>query len=99
MQIDPAEIAAIEALAQKLERELMHVYGSPLLTGEKLAEAMGYRSIHALRKHISQQQFPINLFTIPGRKGRFALVRDIAMWLASHRLGHEQIKEGISIKN
>ena len=39
-------------LAAKLENELMQRYGSPLVTGEKLAEAMGYRSIHSLRKNM-----------------------------------------------
>ena len=73
-------------LAAKLENELMQRYGSPLVTGEKLAEAMGYRSIHSLRKHMSKYQFPIELFTIEGRRGRFALLKDIALWLARQRL-------------
>ncbi|MCL1092105.1 hypothetical protein L2744_21415 [Shewanella profunda] len=84
----------VEALAFELERELMHRFGSPLLTGEKLANAMGYRSIHSLRKHMSQPVFPVELFTISGRRGRFALVKDIALWLAKQRIEHQcQIEE------
>jgi hypothetical protein len=75
----------LDTLAFELERELMHRYGSPLLTGEKLAKAMGYRSIHSLRKHMSQPAFPVELFIITGRRGRFALVKDIALWLAKQR--------------
>lgn len=89
MQTDTGEGSEIEALALQLERELMNSYGSPLLTGEKLAEAMGYRSIHSLRKHMSQKTFPVKLFTIKGRRGRFALVKDIACWLATQRLQHQ----------
>ena len=81
--------AQIQALANGLERELMARYGSPLLTGEKLSEAMGYRSIHSLRKHISQSKCPVELFTIEGRRGKFALVKDIAIWLAKQRLKHQ----------
>ncbi|ELE1939966.1 hypothetical protein RDG67_002809 [Vibrio cholerae] len=73
----------------ELERELMYRYGSPLLTGKKLAEAMGYPSIHALRKHMSQSTFPVTLFTIQGRRGRFVLVKDIAFWLAKQRIEHQ----------
>jgi len=76
----------LTVLAAKLENELMQRYGSPLVTGEKLAEAMGYRSIHSLRKHMSKHQFPVELFTIEGRRGRFALLKDIALWLARQRL-------------
>lgn len=76
----------LTTLAAKLENELMQRYGSPLVTGEKLAEAMGYRSIHSLRKHMSKNQFPVELFTIEGRRGRFALLKDIALWLARQRL-------------
>ena len=74
MQTDTSEGSELETLALQLERELMNSYGSPLLTGEKLAEAMGYRSIHSLRKHMFQRTFPVKLFTIEGRRGRFALV-------------------------
>lgn len=86
MQTDTSEGSELETLALQLERELMNSYGSPLLTGEKLAEAMGYRSIHSLRKHMSQKTFPVKLFTIKGRRGRFVLVKDIACWLATQRL-------------
>ena len=79
----------LKALALALERELMKNYGSPLLTGEKLSEAMGYRSIHSLRKHMSQKSFPVELFTIRGRKGRFALEKDIAVWLAKQRIENQ----------
>ncbi|MCL1043687.1 hypothetical protein L2712_18835 [Shewanella marisflavi] len=79
----------VDTLAFELERELMHRYSSPLLTGERLANAMGYRSIHSLRKHMSQPTFPVELFTISGRRGRFALVKDIALWLAKQRIEHQ----------
>jgi hypothetical protein len=76
----------IETLALALERELMNRYGAPLLTGDKLSDAMGYRSIHSLRKHMAKDEVPVKLFTIKGRRGRFALLKDIALWLAKQRL-------------
>lgn len=98
MQTDTSEDSELETLALQLERELMNSYGSPLLTGEKLAEAMGYRSIHSLRKHMSQKTFPVKLFTIKERRGRFALVKDIACWLATQRLQHQYEPEETPIE-
>lgn len=83
----------LTVLAHELEQELMNRFGSPLLTGEKLAQAMGYRSVHSLRKHMSQSTFPVELFKIDGRRGRFALVKDIALWLSKQRLENQCKKE------
>lgn len=79
-----------QTLASELEHKLMVLYGTPIIAGEDLVKAMGYRSIHSLRKHIYDNTFPIELITIPGRRGKFALVRDVAIWLAEQKTLSQQ---------
>lgn len=75
-----------QALASQLEQKLMALYGAPIISGEDLVKAMGYRSIHSLRKHIYEDTFPIDVFPIPSRRGKFALVQDVAQWLAEQKV-------------
>jgi hypothetical protein len=37
----------IEKLAEQLEKDLLLMYGSPLITGEEPRKAMGFRSVDA----------------------------------------------------
>lgn len=69
-------------LAESIEAQLMKDEGS-LLSGEPLRRALGYRSMDALRKAISRGTVPVRVFMLPSRRGRFALARDVALWLAA----------------
>lgn len=73
----------IEKLAEQLEKELLLMYGSPLITGEELRKAMGFRSVDALRQAIVRQTIPVKVFSLDNRRGKYALVKDIARWLAN----------------
>ena len=53
------------------------------MSGDALRRALGYRSMDALRKAISRGTAPVRVFMLPNRRGRFALARDVAMWLAA----------------
>lgn len=74
----PTEAAYIEA-------KLMKVYG-PLLTGSVLKKVLGYPSMAAMRQAVFQGTFPIKIFTIEHRRGKFAFVEDVAYWLAEQRI-------------
>ncbi|WP_205623897.1 hypothetical protein [Pseudoalteromonas rubra] len=74
-----------KALALQLEQDLLGLYGSPILSGEQLRLAMGYRSVEALRQSIVRNTIPITVFTIQNRRGRYALTKDVALWLAQQR--------------
>jgi hypothetical protein len=67
------ETAALEAT---LTRELGAVIG-----GGKLTRALGYPSQAAFRQAVARDRLPIRMFEIDGRRGKFALARDIARWL------------------
>ncbi|MEH6801323.1 MAG: hypothetical protein V7681_18745 [Halopseudomonas sabulinigri] len=73
------------SLALEIETALMKSSG-PLLTGELLVKSLGYPSVGAFRKALQRNAVPVAVFSIPRRKGRFALSRDVALWLAEQRL-------------
>lgn len=72
----------VEKLAKTIEKDLLELYGTPLLSSETLQKALGYRSIDALRQAILRKTVPVNVFSLENRRGKFALVKDISIWLA-----------------
>ncbi|GGI55638.1 hypothetical protein [Oxalicibacterium solurbis] len=73
-----------EPMATLLERELMHRYG-PMVSNDNLRIVLGYPSKEAFRQAIFRKTVPIPIFDIENRKGKFALVKDVAAWLAEQR--------------
>lgn len=71
-------------LAQILEEDLLKLYG-PLLSGESLRKALGFRTQGAVRQAIWQGRVPVPVFLLEHRKGYFALSKDVASWLAEKR--------------
>lgn len=73
---------------QEPERQLLldlEAQHGPLLSGPPLYRALGLPSAAAFRQAASRGQLPVPVFTIPNRRGRFALTRDVAAWLANLR--------------
>lgn len=58
-----------------------------LIGQQALAHLLGYETTGALRKAAERGQLPIKLRSIPGRRGRLALTREVADWLATLREG------------
>lgn len=75
----------LDLLARSLEESLVRTYG-PLLGGESLRQALGYPTLDALRQAISRNTIPVKVFSIPNRRSKHALTRDVALWLATQRL-------------
>jgi len=73
-----------EPLASIIGRDLLCRYG-PLVSKDDLRAVLGYKTSGAFRQAVHRQTIPIPIFTIPDRKGKFALVRDVAIWLAAQR--------------
>lgn len=88
--------AAAAELAAVLEADLLRQHGSSLLTGESLRQALGYRSVHALRKAIERGTVPVSIFPIENRRGQYALTKDVANWLAKQRIGGRPKRKPIS---
>ena len=83
-QIDCSLSPEATELAKALERELADKHG-PLIADEDLRAALGYRSMDAFRQALVRKVVPVPVFAIPQRRGKFALVRDVAIWLAIQR--------------
>lgn len=75
----------IVQLTEALEKELFDRHG-PLMTGEYLAKALGYQSLEAFRIAVRRKTVPIHIFPIEKRKGKFALTKDVAKWVAQLRV-------------
>lgn len=73
-----------EPLAALLERDLTQLHG-PMMTGEVLRIALGYPSKDAFRQAIARKTIPIPIFSIEHRRGKFALTKDVAKWIAMQR--------------
>ena len=80
-------------LQVELRESLLRFHG-PLLGGEALVEALGHRSAASLRQARRRGQITVTLFTVPNRRGWFALTQEVADWLVSVRLKSEQRGEG-----
>lgn len=66
--------------AEALEASLTRTLGA-LVGGASLTRSLGYPTQAAFRKALARNRVPIRVFSIEGRRGRFALVRDLAAWL------------------
>lgn len=88
----PPDADAFAALRSTLVDELERRHG-PVLGGSALAAALGHRSAASLRQARRRGQVAVPLFTLPKRKGHFALALEVADWLARARLGIPSRKE------
>jgi hypothetical protein len=70
------------SLEEQLETDLLALYG-PLIGGKDLQRVLGYRTAGAFRQAAARKKLPVDVFTIPNRKGRFCLAKDLARWLAA----------------
>ena len=73
-----------DLLALQIKKELYEYIGT-LLFGKRLYSALGYPSVDAFRQSVSRKTVPVEVFSLEYRRGRFALSRDVAEWLATQR--------------
>jgi hypothetical protein len=72
-------------LAKELETDMLSLYG-PTMFGKHLIQALGFGSADAFRQAVSRKTIPVAIFPIEKRKGKFALTKDVAYWLAAQRV-------------
>lgn len=94
--MDNAEKAIlIEEFAKSLESDLLGRYG-PVMTGDELLRALGYPSREAFRQSLVRNTVAIPLFDLEYRRGKYALVKDVARHLTEQRFS---AKFGISLNH
>ena len=69
---------------ETLERGLLDKYG-PLMASDDLRGALGYPTMEAFRQALSRKTVPIPVFSLEKRRGKYALTKDVAAWLATQR--------------
>ncbi len=74
----------IRELATSLESDLFNRFG-PVIGGEDLQRALGYVSKAALQQSMVRNTVPVPIFEIENRRGKFALVKEVAQHLAEQR--------------
>lgn len=67
-----------------IERDLLERHG-PMIADDALRIALGYRSTDAFRQALSRKTVPILVFSVENRRGKYALVKDVAEWLVKQR--------------
>jgi len=74
----------MQQLQTLLEEDLLKLYG-PVLTGDEIQKVLGYRSKDAYRQAVTRKTVPVPLFEMDKRRGKFALAKDVACYLARQR--------------
>lgn len=82
-------------LAHELEADLYRLYQTPMLSGSNLQKALGFSSINGYRQAQTRKKLPIPVFQLENRRGSYALVKDVAFWLAEQSVlaKHKRDKE------
>lgn len=80
----PSSSLKPDSIEAQLVADLERQHG-PLLGGAALYRALGLPSAAAFRQAMSRNAVPVRVFAIPHRRGRFALTREVAAWLAGLR--------------
>ncbi|GAA5134760.1 hypothetical protein [Thalassotalea piscium] len=79
-----------QELAKALEADLLKLHGSSILTLKQLHRALNYRSVDAVKQAILRGVFPVHTFEMPHRRGKFALIKDVAQFLAEQAFNEEK---------
>lgn len=79
----PLVNAALADRSPGLTAETLIATHGGVVGGATLWRLLGFRSADAFRKAAQRRTLPVNVFTLPHRRGRFAKTADVAVWLAS----------------
>lgn len=74
--------------ADKRFLEALITKNGELISGAALWRALGYRSERSFHRAVVSDRLPVRVFSLPGRRGRYARTRDVAHWLGT--LGEEE---------
>lgn len=80
-------------LAESLEQYLVERHGL-MISGDDLRRVLGYPSGDAFRQALARAIVPVPVFSLPNRRGKFALAKDVAAWIAAQR--ERQVATGSS---
>ena len=68
-----------------LSAQMLQLYG-PLMSGPALYKSLGFNSYLAFHRALAADGLGVRVFSIKGRRGKFALTLDVATWLEEQRI-------------
>jgi len=71
----------LSTVTESVLRRELHELSGPLLGGEELRRALGFRSAASFERAVRLRTLALKIFTLESRRGRFALTADVAAWL------------------
>lgn len=69
-------------IENSLESDLNKKYG-PLIGGKDLVLTLGFKTAPAFRRAEKMGLLGVKVFSIAGRRGKFAYTKDVATWIAT----------------
>lgn len=80
--------------SHQLNDAMLRQYG-PLIGGADLRKALGFRTAATFQRAVREKTLNVPVFDVPGRRGKFALTVDIAIWITTvsdsdHQSGEPQ---------
>jgi hypothetical protein len=73
-----------ETLRAQLRQELAFLYGE-MIGGDRLRHVLGFVTSSSLSMAINRKAIDLATFRVNGRRGRFALTKEVADWLVAQR--------------
>lgn len=74
--------------ANDIASQLMSRFG-PILGGQHLYSALGYKTYSAFHRSRQRGELGVHIFKLPGRRGWFALTKDVARWLEEQSISQD----------
>jgi hypothetical protein len=74
-------LSSPSAPSTEIARHLIEREHGPILSCPALWRLLGYRTADAFRKAVQRKTVPVETFSIPHRRGRFARTADVVRWL------------------
>ena len=66
---------------QDLQSEFQNLYG-PVIGGKDLMQLMGFRTKPAFRRAVRDGVLGVRVFEMPGRQGKYAMTKDVAVFIS-----------------
>jgi len=71
-----------EGINKAIGGSVFDIHG-PLIGGKDLINVLGFKTSAAFRRAVRMNMLAIHTFEIQGRRGRFALSKDVDNWLVT----------------
>lgn len=80
-----------------IEEMLLREYGA-VVGGRQLRKALGFETPAAFSKAVREGYLPLEFFAVPGRRGRFVTVIELAKWISRTANENSYTRENVEKK-